>query len=238
VEKGDTDVEGCVGLHDPAPLKFSGSLTTPAAPTLAILNKLREDGFVGQHKLINHRPRGAGKFFDARGNFYSKKAYYQCVLVQRELFQQNMLTISTSNKSQSYYKLILKDPRDSNAALPPSVCKMKALTDAMPSVVDYVQPSPRKPLARGVDGDSGDEETLANILKRLGPARTRPDEEADALLDGSSGESSKSKAESMDGPLPIADAIDGSDDDGLEPWPDSIEGVKLGFPPFVWAPTY
>ena len=150
-----------------------------------------------------------------------------------------MLTVFASNKSQSYYKLVLKDPRDSNAALPPSVCKMKALTDAMPSVVDYVQPSPRKPLARGVDGDSGDEETLANILKRLGPARTRPDEEADALLDGSSGESSKSKAESMDGPLPIADAIDGSDDDGLEPWPDSIEGVKLGFPPpFVWAPTY
>ena len=32
-KKGDTDVEGCVGLHDPAPLKFSGSLTTPAAPT-------------------------------------------------------------------------------------------------------------------------------------------------------------------------------------------------------------
>ena len=238
-KKVDTDVEGCVGLHAPAPLEFSGSLTSPAAPVLAILNKLREDGFVGQHKLINHRPRGTGKFFDSRGNLYSKKAYYQCVLVQRELFQKNMLTMIASNKTQAYYKLILKDPRDSHATLPPSACKAKALTDGMPSIVDYVQPALLKALPRGVDGDSDDDETLAEILKRLGPARARPDddEDAGAIVDGSNDESSQSKAESEKAPLPIADPIDGSDDDGLEQWPDSIEGVKLG-PPSCGPPTY
>ena len=82
----ESDLEGCVCLHRAEPLKYQGSLTAASAPTLAVLAKLREDGFVAQSKIINHRPR-AGKFYDTRGLFLSRKIYMQCVLSQRALFE-------------------------------------------------------------------------------------------------------------------------------------------------------
>ena len=148
------------------------------------------------------------------------------------------LTVFASNKSQAYYKLLLKDPRDCHSALLPSQCKLKSLADGMPEVVEYSAPEPAAPLPLGVDGDSDDDVTLSALVKRIGPARARADssdEDADApVVDGSDGEAQSSKNSTSDGAAAVADeprrVTDGDSDEELKTYPDSIEGVWLGIP--------
>ena len=74
--------DGCIAWVNPQPLKFSGPLLSAAAPALAVLDQLREDGYLGVGRGGVHRPRG-GLLYDKRALYLSNKFYLQCALAPK-----------------------------------------------------------------------------------------------------------------------------------------------------------
>ena len=230
-----SDFDGCSQWHTPQPLKYTGSLVSPSAPTLAVIDKLREDGYIAVARKVKHQRR-CGKYYDHRGDFYGNKFYLQCALVQGSLFDRG-LTKFESGKVNAYYQLLLKDPRDSHATLRADQCKLKMIVDGAACLPVAYVPRVRAAIPDGIDGDSDDDVTLADILKRLAPIWEPPPLcDDDAVVEPDAAELASSSSSSYDsaGPPhpdhPPLNDIDGDDDDDLERYPDEIEGCKLGVP--------
>jgi hypothetical protein len=213
-----TSTDVLSGTHTPQPLKYTGSLVSPSAPTLAVIDKLREDGYIAVARKVKHQRRG-GKYYDNRGGFYGNKFYLQCALVQGSLFDRG-LTKFESGKVNAYYQLLLKDPRDSHATLRADQCKLKMIVDGAACLPVAYVPRVRAAIPDGIDRDSDDDVTLADILKRLAPIREPPPLcDDDAVVEPDAAELASSSSSSCDsaGPPhpdhPPLNDIDGDDDD-------------------------
>ena len=83
---------------------------------------------------------GCRKADDAR-NPLAKRAYYQCLIAGDQLFQKG----DKSNRSQAFYKLLLRDPAKAEAKLKAQECE-KLVSAAERSVkLDALEAAPKRP---------------------------------------------------------------------------------------------
>jgi hypothetical protein len=101
----ESDLEGAIALGNPRELTVNCALKDKAVPVLCLLDKLSDEGYIGQHAVVNHTP-ASGMFYDKR-NSLSKRTYFQCVLARQSLFDKGVKKF-TSLKSQQYYVLLLQ----------------------------------------------------------------------------------------------------------------------------------
>ena len=86
---------------------------------------------------------GCRKAYDAR-NPLAKRAYYQCLIAGDQLFQKGAKPYK-SNRSQAFYKLLLRDPAKAEAKLKAQECE-KLVSAAERSVkLDALEAAPKRP---------------------------------------------------------------------------------------------
>ena len=100
----ESDVEGCICLQDPQPLRPTRDLSHCSSPALSLLDALLSKGFTGQRCRTEHN-NTAHMFFDER-RASSHAAYLQCVLFLSDLCKAGQLE-PPSGQPQAYYSLVL-----------------------------------------------------------------------------------------------------------------------------------
>ena len=101
-----SDVQGCVALANPQPVKCKVSLGDEKVPFLALVDELEDQGFVGVDKKVRHGPGDAGKQYDARSTF---RTYLQCVITQESLFRAGCKMFPSDGLS-IFYKCLMRFP--------------------------------------------------------------------------------------------------------------------------------
>lgn len=102
-------------------------------------------GYSEESKKLLHSQNGS-KVFDARHPI-KNKYYFQCVLAQTELFSSGAAAFS-SGLPQSFYKLLLKNPRKAKAGLKAS--EYKTLLDQADGVPLALAAVAAQPIPAGV----------------------------------------------------------------------------------------
>ena len=92
-------------LGDYKQLNVSLQLSDDNVPVVCLLDELEAQEFVGVPAFVLHSAR-SGKMFDQRHSV-TKRAYFQCVLAKASIFAKGVTSFA-SNKSQTYYKLLLR----------------------------------------------------------------------------------------------------------------------------------
>lgn len=117
---GTSDVDGCINLSQPKPLKHTLALTDNTVPILSLMDKLESDGYPPKLQMLRHY-RTSRKAYDARQPLKSR-SYFQCVLHAHSLFSQGALPFA-SGCSHNFYELLLKFPDRARDSLSASECK-------------------------------------------------------------------------------------------------------------------
>ena len=115
-----SDLEGCRCYDSPRKLQVELPLSSPRVPVLTLLDALTEKEYVGVMRKHEHMPGGAS-IFDARR---PSRAYLQVVLASEWLFAQGTV-VFMSQKSKSYYCLLLKDPTADAEGMSVAECATK-----------------------------------------------------------------------------------------------------------------
>jgi hypothetical protein len=98
-----SDVEGCVCLHDPRPLRPNMSLQNTKVPVLALVDALASE-YIGVQRNTLHSATSP-KEYDARF-LLRKRSYLQCVLALPDLLRAGVESFSSCHTS-AYYSLLL-----------------------------------------------------------------------------------------------------------------------------------
>ena len=109
--------------------------------TLSLIgvDALADNGLEPEQHLLTHSI-GCRKAYDAR-NPHAKRAYFQCLIAGDQLFQKG----DKSNRSQAFYKLLLRDPAKAEAKLKAQECE-KLVSAAERSVkLDALEAAPKRP---------------------------------------------------------------------------------------------
>ena len=190
-----SDVYGCEEFHTPTLVEYSGSLMSSNAPVLALIDALRGDHFIAMYASFKHHRRG-GKYYDARA-LPSKRAYLQCCLTQASLYSKGVSDF-VSGKSESFYRLLLRDPKKALACKTSRDCRL-ALKDVDASLVPLYVPTSVL-LPRGVDVDSGEEGPSVGAIVSSKPKRAARKSaiplEDEAKVGSGTGDSSSSSSSS------------------------------------------
>lgn len=117
---GPADVDGCILLQSPEPLRPACRLEDPKVPVLALLDALGEQGFSPVEDRVRHTDAG-DKRYDGR-SIAGKRCYLQCVLAFPEL-QQAGVAAFASGRPGIYYALLLKSKRLPPEGASASECK-------------------------------------------------------------------------------------------------------------------
>ena len=146
-------------------------------PILSLIDAVEEKGFTGVSRIVEHRKsrsRGA-KLWDTRT---PSRPYLQAVLASSWLFQQGCRCFR-SQKSQAYYKLLLRKPTcdalDLSAAdcagrlraleeldgAAPDIPVLAVMPPARPMVVPEDMPEDGDALLVAREGDGAEEDDLA-----------------------------------------------------------------------------
>ena len=166
---------------------------------------------------------GCRKADDAR-NPLAKRAYYQCLIAGDQLFQKG----DKSNRSQAFYKLLLRDPAKAEAKLKAQECE-KLVSAAERSVkLDALEAAPKRPRLElppvPREGVEDEEEVFVGGREEV-PAPLAPPSPAVAPLappspagssSSSSPSSSREEEEVYAGPRPV-----------VPPYPEMIRGVQV-----------
>lgn len=181
----ESDVEGCVNLFDPQPLKPRMSLKDVRIPVLALLDHLASLGWVAKHGRAIHGVDTPREYDDRRSS--GKRSYYQCLVALPELLQHGV-THFDSMQPTAYYRLVLLRKKDvplglGNKAYQVEIAQSSddqlqlALLEA--PVVDLAAPppplgivAPGRPALQDIDiaGDSSESEGDANLAIADGQA--------------------------------------------------------------------
>ena len=124
--------DSCISLRNPKPLQPDIDLLHPSCPALCLLDALAERGWRGRPQRVVHAI-DSELIYDRRQPM-AKKRYYQCLLVQAELFQAGVLEFR-SGHPQTHYSYMLKFHK-----LPPENQTMKQLQDYMKTHSDDLGP--------------------------------------------------------------------------------------------------
>lgn len=113
-ETRQSDVEGCVSLVAPTPLRPQASLSSPTIPVLCLMDALDQAGVAGVERRVVHDSVGV-KEYDCR-QAVAKRAYLQCVLAFGDL-QAAGVGPFPSGQPNSFYALILRERKPVPLAL-------------------------------------------------------------------------------------------------------------------------
>ena len=94
-------------------------MSSGAVPVLALLDRLRDDGWRSRALCTRHEPCGPLEF-DGRKPL-SSRAYFQCLLARAEIFREGGLPFP-SGLSQAFYKLLLAAPEKARVELTAAQC--------------------------------------------------------------------------------------------------------------------
>ena len=218
-----SSIESCTALINPMVLKppTGIDLMHPGIPALCLLDCLAERGWTGTPRLVTHTAGDGAAVYDNRRPF-TKKRYFQCLIVLPELFNCGISEI-ISGRPSTYYAYILRFRK-----LPPPGRPMKCLQadikraaghdDDMPPMRVLLPPGPA-PVAP-IYNEIAIDEPLDDQPAAVEPADVEP-----AAVDDE-----PSTVE------PIADESEIAADDEpaaveriphTDEWPDTLEGVSL-----------
>ena len=141
----ESEIDGCINLHDPQPLCPRMTLGDAAAPALALMDALEQAGYKAVQYQTTHCADGS-LLYDRR-HALQKRCYLQCVLAAPELHTAGVGEFQSGN-ANAYYRLLLKTRR-----LPEPELKAKEYN-------------------RLADAASGD--VVAGLLARQMPSRAPP----------------------------------------------------------------
>ena len=172
--------DSCISLRNPKPLQPDVNLLSKSCPVLCLLDALAERGWHGRSQRFVHGSNSE-LLYDQRQPM-GKKVYYQCLIVQAELFQAGIVEFR-SGHPQAYYAYMLKFRR-----LPPGDRTMKQLQDDMKnkagSDYDLLLPDlPVPDIQPAITGAASDIEIAWEDPPPL-PMPESDDPDADAISDG------------------------------------------------------
>ena len=221
-ERQESDVEGCIALVNGQPLGPGIPFGSPCIPIMSLLDALADKGFEPEQHLLTHSI-GCRKAYDAR-NPHAKRAYFQRLIAGDQLFQKG----DKSNRSQAFYKLLLRDPAKAEAKLKAQECE-KLVSAAERSVkLDALEAAPKRPRLElplapreGVE----DEEEEVSVGGREEAAAPTPAFSPGVVSEGEPSSSSSSPSSGEEEEVYTGDRPD------VPPYPEMIQGVRVR-PPF------
>lgn len=114
-----SEVQGCVSLINPVVARPTMTLRSSSLPTLALLDELESQGFVGREARVDHRP-GGDKEFDTRA--VSRKSWYlRCLLGLEHIWAAGWFSFP-SGLTQAFYQLLLRDPSKCALGMTAAAC--------------------------------------------------------------------------------------------------------------------
>jgi hypothetical protein len=142
-ETKPSDIEGCLTMHSPQPLRPRMGLRDKSVPVLALIDALESEGFEGEKQRAWHSDVSP-KLYDAR-DLLRKRSYFQCVLALEELLRAGVHGFQ-SGHAASYYELLLRTRKLPTPGLAAKQCK-RQLASAEGDVLgirllDCVAPDP------------------------------------------------------------------------------------------------
>ena len=207
---------------NPERLRFQGSLMNDDSPVLALVDSLNAAGHVAKYGLVKHS-KHSGLLYDAR-SVASKRSYLRLCLASKELYTKGLKAFR-SDKSEAFYKLVLKFPTVDASSWDAKACRTKLkelkgeVTSDLP-LVPHVAAVGRTSL---VDADDGGLVSIADRSVPPPPARPMDEESDDSGNESSSSHNSKQS-------IVLPGHIDGDDDGKHIRFPKSVEGAKLKKP--------
>jgi hypothetical protein len=168
----ESDVDGCICLHNPTHLRIRVPLSSKTVPTLCLVDAVRAKGFAPVMALVQHS-LGSPEVYDAR-KLPGKRLYLQVVLCLEDLWAAGVETIR-SDRTQVFYTLLLKNPAAAEPGLSTAEYKQRLAieegeTRSFAALANLPQPPPAPlPLGDGIAPDIptlGDDITLLELADR------------------------------------------------------------------------
>ena len=186
------------------------------------MDALGDNGLEPEQHLLTHSME-CRKAYDAR-NPLAKRAYYQRLIAGDQLFQKGAKPYK-SNRSQAFYKLLLRDPAKAEAKLKAQECE-KLVSAAERSVkLDALEAAPKRPrlelpLAPREGVEDEEEEEEVSVGGREEAAAPTPAFSPGVVSEGEPSSSSSSPSSGEEEEVYTGDRPD------APPCPEMMQGVR------------
>ena len=216
-EEAASDVEGCISMVNPKPVKQQAGLSDKRISVLALVDALLADGHTFVDRQVIHKAGDPARLVDGR-RLASKRHYLQCVVAAPDLWRRGE-TEFPSSRSQRWYLLLLHDQL--RGVTKENVQKRLAALGELNELDALSRPvklARRTSDESEVAGDDGARELASAIVHGAAPAAAAAGPDPAPEPDSSSSSSSEESASSC---------IAGEAGEVYEP-PPTIGGATVG----------